>query len=130
MLSFDAARTSPLVIQSVFNPGATPSQPGVPQTAAGNPQIANAAVASTTAYSVAWNNGMTWTNLTPESSVPESIFDQMAAFDPTFVASYYSGLDCGTNGAATQGVFFFQCDSISQDTPGWIFAFSPGTGSG
>ena len=130
MLSFDAARTSPLVIQSVFNPGATPSQPSAPQTAAGDPQIANAAVASTTAYSVAWNNGMTWTNLTPESSVPESIFDQMAAFDPTFVASYYSGLDCGTNGAATQGVFFFQCDSISQDTPGWIFAFSPGTGSG
>ena len=36
----DPAGTSPLVIQGVFNPGTTPSQPTVPQTATGDPQIA------------------------------------------------------------------------------------------
>ena len=130
MVSFDPARTSPLVIQSVFIPGSTPSQPTVPQVATGTPQIQNATVASTTAYSVTWSNGLTWTNLTPQSTVSESVFDQMAAFDPTFTASYYSTLDCGTNSAATQGVFFFICNSAGQNSPAWIFALSPGTGSG
>jgi hypothetical protein len=130
MISNDAARTSPLVIQGVFNPGSTPSQPTVPQTPYGVPQIQNAAVASTTAYSVNWNNGLTFTNLTPESSVSESVFQQMASFDPTFSASYFATLNCGGAGAATKGIFFFACYSVGQGTPAWIFAFSPGTGSG
>ncbi|MGA3039332.1 MAG: hypothetical protein ABSF54_00930 [Bryobacteraceae bacterium] len=127
MIAYDPARTSPLVIQGVFNPGSTPSQPTAPQA---NAQIQNATVSSTTAYSVNWNNGLAFTNLTPESTVAESVFQQMASFDPTFVAADYSILDCGLSGAVTQGVFFFACDAIGDDKPAWIFALSPGTGSG
>jgi hypothetical protein len=130
MVSYDPAHTSPLVIQGVFNPGATPTQPTAPEVGYGYNQIQNATVVSTTAYSVTWSNGLTFTNLTPESTVAESVFDQMAAFDPTFVASYYSNLNCDTQGAATQGVLFFTCSSVGQNYPAWVFAFSPGSGSG
>jgi hypothetical protein len=130
MISYDPPHTSPLVIQGVFAPTSTPTQPALPQSAAGDPQIQNATVSSTTAYSVTWNNGLTFTNLTPESTVAESVFQQMASFDPTFVAADYSILDCGLSGAVTQGVFFFGCDSIGDDKPAWVFALSPGAGSG
>jgi hypothetical protein len=129
MLSYDPAGTTPLVIRGVFNPGAAPSQPTVPQSGIGIAQIQNATVSSTTAYSVTWNNGLTYTNLTPESSVSEGVFQQMSSFDPSFVASYYSSLNCGRIAAASQGVFFFACYSQSGDAPGAVFAFSPGDGN-
>ena len=60
MIGLDPAKASPLVIQGVFNPGSTPTQPAVPMVAQGVPQIQNATVASTTAYAVSWNNGLTF----------------------------------------------------------------------
>ena len=85
-------------------------------------------VSSTTAYSVNWNNGLTFTNLTPQRTVSESIVDQMATFDPTFMASYYSGLDCGLTGAPCPlaSFIFVLVDRIG--FAGWIFALSPGSG--
>jgi hypothetical protein len=129
MIGHDPAGTSPLVIQGVFSPGATPSQPTSPQSDIGIPQIQNAKVATTTAYSVAWDNGLTFTNLTPQSTMRESVFQQMASFDPTFAASYYHGLNCSLTGAMSTGVFYFACYSIGGDTPAWVFAFSPGDGN-
>jgi len=129
MIGLDPAKASPLVIQGVFNPGSTPTQPAVPMVAQSVPQIQNATVASTTAYAVSWNNGLTFTNMTPQSSMQESVFQQMASFDPSFKASYYSNLNCGLTGAATLGVFFFACYTQGGDSPAWIFAFSPGDGN-
>ena len=134
MVSYDPAGVSPLVIQGVFNPGATPSQPTIPQTGVGIAQIQNATVASTTPYAVLWNNGMTFTNLTPETTMQESIVQQMATFDPTFIPAYYAhsatgAWNCKLTGAMSMGVFFFACYSIGGDTPAWIFAFSPGDGN-
>jgi len=129
MVANDPAGTSPLVIQGVFNPGSTPTQPTAPLAGYGIPQIQNATVSSTTPYSVTWNNGMTFTNLTPQSTMQESVFQQAARLDPTFVASYYSSLNCGLTGAASQGVFFFACMSQGNDSPGWVFAFSAGDGN-
>jgi hypothetical protein len=133
MVGTDPAGASPLVIQGVFNPGTTPSQPTVPQAATGIPQIQNATVSSTTPYSVTWNNGLTFTNLTPQTSMPESIVQQMARFDPTFLPSYYEhsatgGWNCSLEGAMSTAVFFLGCNSIGSDSPGWIFAFAPGNG--
>jgi hypothetical protein len=133
MVGTDPAGASPLVIQGVFNPGTTPSQPTVPQAATGTPQIQNATVLSTTAYSVTWNNGLTFTNLTPQTGMAESIVQQMATFDPTFLPSYYAhsatgGWNCSLEGAMSTGVFYFGCNSIGSDSPGWIFAFAPGNG--
>jgi len=134
MVSTDPAGGGPLVIQGVFNPPSTPSQPAAPQSDIGIPQIQNATVTSTTAYSVAWNNGLTFTNLTPQSSMPESVVQQMAAFDPTFLPSYFNrsatgSWNCGITGAMSTGVFYFACYSMGGDTPAWIFAFSPGDGN-
>jgi hypothetical protein len=134
MVSTDPAGASPLVIQGVFNPGSTPTQPSAPQSDIGVPQIQNATVASTTAYSVTWNNGLTFTNVTPETTLPESIVQQMATFDPTFLPSYYThsasgGWNCSLTGAMSAGVFYFACMSIGGDSPAWVFAFSPGDGN-
>lgn len=134
MVSYDPAGGGPLVIQGLFNPGAPPTQPTVPQSDNGIPQIQNATVTSTTPYSVTWNNGMTFTNLTPQSSMPESIVQQMAAFDPTFKASYFAhsstgGWNCALTGAMSAGVFYFVCASIGGDSPGWVIAFQPGDGN-
>ncbi len=130
MVGYDPAGTSPLVIQGVFNPGTTPVQPTSPQGQYGTTgQIQNAAVSSTTAYSVTWNNGLTFTNLTPQSTLSASIFQQMASFDPTFNPAYYTSLNCGREAAASQGLFFFACWSQGGDAPGWIFALSPGSGA-
>ena len=129
MVSHDPASTSPLVIQGVFNPGSTPVQPTVPQSDIGIPQIQNATVASTTPYSVTWNNGLTFTNLTPQTSAQESVFQQMTRFDPSFNTSYYSGLNCQLVGAMSAGVFYFACYSMQGNTPAWVFAFSPGDGN-
>jgi hypothetical protein len=134
MVSYDPAGTGPLVIQGAFNPGSTPTQPTTPQSDIGIPQIQNATVASTTAYSVTWNNGLTFTNLTPQTSMAESIVQQMATFDPTFLPSYYAhsatgGWNCGLTGAMSTGVFYFACMSIGGDSTGWVFAFAPGNGS-
>ncbi len=131
MTAYDPAGTGPVVIQGVFNPGSTPVQPAVPQSDIGVPQIQNATVASTTPYSVVWNNGMTFTNLTPQNTMAESIVQQMATFDPTFLPSYYmhaatGGWNCSLTGAMSTGVFYFVCMSIGANSPAWILAFSPG----
>jgi hypothetical protein len=103
-------------------------QPTTPQSDIGIPQIQNATVASTTPYAVNWNNGLTFTNLTPQTSMAASVFQQMAAFDPTFVSSH-PGTNCSLTGAMSNGVFFFACYSIGGDTPAWVLAFSPGDGN-
>lgn len=136
----DPAGGGPVVVQGVFTPTAVPVQPTTPQSPFGVAQIANAPVTSTTPYSVTWSVSapspwsMTWTNLTPQSTLAESIVNQMATFDPTFLPSYFShsatgGWNCGLTGAASLGVFYFACYSIGGDTPAWIFAFSPGDGN-
>ncbi len=134
MVSYDPAGAGPLVIQGSFDPGFTPSQPTAPQSDIGIPQIQNATVASTTPYAVKWNNGMTFTNLTPQTSIPESIVQQMALFDPTFLPSQFShsatgGWNCSLTGAMSNGVFFFACEALGGDSPGWVFAFAPGDGN-
>jgi hypothetical protein len=131
-VSTDPNGGGPLVIQGVFNPGSL-SQPSVPY---GNgSQIQNASVTSTTAYSVTYSNGLTFTNLTPQVTASESVVEQMASFDPTFNPSYFSqspaiggGWNC-TPAAMSAGVFYFFCFSIGGDSPAWIFAFSPGDGN-
>jgi len=140
MAAQDPAGNGPLVIQGVFSPSATPSQPTTPQSGAGVAQIANANVTSTTPYAVTWSVtapspwSMTWTNLTPQSSMPEGVVQQMATFDPTFVPSYYNrsltgGWNCNLSGAVSLGIFFFPCYSLGGDSPAWLFAFSPGDGN-
>jgi hypothetical protein len=128
-VALDPNGGGPLVIQGVFTPPSI-SQPSVPY---GNgSQIQNASVTGTTAYSVTYSNGLTFTNLTPQVSASESVVDQMATFDPTFIASQYSsgpdGWNCIPYGMST-GVFFFTCYSIGEDSPAWAFAFSPGDGN-
>ena len=129
MIGSDPGGAGPLVIQGVFNPGSTPTQPSTPVSGIGTAQIQNATVASTTAYSVTWNNGMTFTNLTPQSSMSESLFQQAAAFDSTFSAASIAGANCGRTGAVTQGIFFLACYYDNGDTPAWAFAFTPGDGN-
>ena len=140
MVGMDPAGTGPLVIQGVFTPGATPRQNTTPQSGAGIPQIANAAPASATPYAVTWAASdpspwsMTWTNLTPQSTLPESVVQQMAAFDPSFLPSYYNqastgGWNCQSSGIMTTGVFFFPCYTGGADSPAWVFAFQPGDGN-
>ena len=126
MVGEDPAGGGPLVIQGGFNPGSAPVQTTAPQSPAGIPQIGNATVTSTTAYSVTWSNGVTFTNLTPQSTMSESVFDQAEAFDPTFNSSYYSNHNCNLAGAASQGNFIFACYSQGGDSPAWVFVFSPG----
>lgn len=123
----DPAGTSPLVIQGVFNPGSTPTQPATPQGYNGA-QIGGATVASTTAYSVTWTNGLTFTNLTPQTTLSQSVFQQAAALDPTWssYAYLFTGQNCALSSAASQGVFFMGCVAVAQDSPAWIFALSPG----
>jgi len=132
-ISQDPRSHDALVIQGVFNP---PSivQPTTTENGTGYAQIGNASVSSTTAYSVAYNNGLTFTNLTPQTSASEDLFQQAALLDPTFNASYYNnnpytgGSNCQAFGMST-GVLFASCASLGQDTPAWIFAFSPGDGN-
>ena len=129
MIGTDPGGAGPLVIQGVFNPGSTPTQPSTPVSDIGSPQIQNATVVSTTAYSVTWSNGMTFTNLTPQSSMSESLFQQAAALDSTFNPAYLSSFNCGLTGAESQGAFFLACYIGGADTPGSVFAFTPGDGN-
>lgn len=126
-VGFDPSGGGPLVVRGQYNPSSI-SQPSVPQLA--GKQIQNATVTSSTAYSVTYNNGLTLTNLTPQVSASESVLEQMASFDSTWStnASKFSSNNCVAQGI-TQGTFFFTCLSISQDTPGWVFAFSAGDGN-
>ena len=128
-VALDPNGGGPLVIQGVFNPSSI-SQPTTPY---GNgSQIQNASVTSTTAYSVTYGNGLTFTNLTPQVSAQESIVNQMATFDPTFSPAKFSsgpnGWNCIPYGMST-GVFYFTCYSIGADSPAWVIAFSPGDGN-
>lgn len=64
-----------------------------------------------------------WTLLTPFNA---DITAQMVGFDTRFNANNYS--NC-FNSDTEDGVFFFYCySSAGQNTPGWVFAFSPGDG--
>jgi hypothetical protein len=128
-VALDTAGGGPLVIQGVFNPTSI-AQPTAPY---GNgSQVQNASVTSTTAYSVTYSNGLTFTNLTPQVSASESVVDQMSRFDSTFNPTKFStgpnGWNCIPYGMST-GVFYFVCYSTGEDSPGWIFAFSPGDGN-
>src|ERR1022692_3443251 len=129
MIGTDPGGAGPLVIQGVFNPGSTPTQPSTPVSDICSPQVQNATVVSTTAYSVTWSNGMTFTNLTPQSSMSESLFQQAAALDSTFNPAYLSSFNCGLTGAESQGAFFLACYIGGADPPGSVFAFTPGDGS-
>jgi hypothetical protein len=128
-VALDPSGGGPLVIQGLFNP-ASISQPSTPY---GNgSQIQNASVTGTTAYSVTYSNGLTFTNLTPQVSAAESVVDQMASFDPTFNPAKFNsgpnGWNCTPYGM-TLGIFFFVCYSIGEDSPAWAFAFWPGDGN-
>jgi hypothetical protein len=128
-VGLDPSGGGPLVIQGVFSPTSI-AQPGAPY---GNgSQIGNAAVKNAATYSVAYSNGLTFTNLTPQVSAPESVVNQMAAFDPSFIPAKFSGgpngWNCGPAGMSA-GIFYFYCLSGGGDSPGWTFAFSPGDGN-
>lgn len=125
----DPSGGGPLVVRGEFNP-ATIAQPSTPY---GNgSQIGNATVKGATAYSIAYSNGLTFTNLTPQVSASQSIVHQMAAFDPTFNVAKFStgpnGWNCNSAAVST-GVFYFFCFSLGGDSPAWIFAFSTGDGN-
>ena len=139
MVAKDPALTTPLVIRGVFIPAGTPSQTGPlasPQWGPGIVQIENS-TASTGTSSATWtaSNGdtITYTNLTPETSANEGLFTQAAAFDSSFNRAYLTtgpnGIDCGLIGLATQGTIYLSCLTIGEDSPGWIFAFTPGDGN-
>jgi hypothetical protein len=128
-VAMDPAGGGPLVIQGVFNP-TTITPPLVPY---GNgSEIQNASVTGTTDYSVTYSNGLTFTNLTPQVSAPQSLVNQMASFDPTFDPVKFSsgpwGWNCDPYGMSA-GVFYLTCFSIGGDSPGWVLAFSPGDGN-
>jgi hypothetical protein len=128
-VSQDPAGGGPLVIRGVFNP-ASIAQPATPY--ANGSQIGNARVKSTTAHSVTYDNGLTFTNLTPQASASESVVDQMASLDLAFSAAKFKSGPNGWNcspGAMSNGIFFFFCLSLGADSPGWLFAFSPGDGN-
>src|SRR5579862_6641718 len=124
----------PLVIQGVFNPPAITQPAPYPN---GN-QIGNAGVASKTGYSVTYTNGLTFTNLTPQmvGANCETVVCQMAGFDTTWTpgnnavkfSTGINGWNCIPYGESA-GVFFFTCYANNEDSPAWIFAFSPGSGA-
>jgi hypothetical protein len=128
-VGLDPSGGGPLVIRGVFNPPSI-AQPAAPY---GNgSQIGNASVKRATAYSVAYSNGLTFTNMTPQVSASESVADQMAGIDPTFSAAKFSSGPNGWNcspAAMSSGVFYFLCLSVGGDSPGWVMAFSPGDGN-
>lgn len=127
-IGFDPSGGGPLVIRGVFNPASI----APPATPYGNgSQIGNAAVKNTSAYSISYTNGLTFTNLTPQATATASVVNQMAGFDPTFKPAYFKSGPNGWNcapAAMSAGVFYFDCLSIGGDSPGWIFAFAPGDG--
>ena len=128
-IAFDPAGGGPLVIRGVFNPSSI-QQPGTPY---GNgSQIGNAGIQSASTYSVAYSNGLTFTNMTPQVSATASVVSQMAAFDSTFHVAYFkngpNGWNCDPS-AMSAGVFYFVCLSLGGDSPAWVLAFSPGDGN-
>lgn len=127
-IGFDPSGGGPLVIRGVYNPPSI-AQPATPY--ANGSQIENAAVKSTNSYSITYSNGLTFTNLTPQVTAPHSVVNQMAAFDRAFNPALFRGGPNGWNcnpAAMSAGVFYFFCLSIGGDSPGWVFAFSPGDG--
>ncbi len=124
----DPAGGGPLIIQGVFNPPSI-AAPAAPY--ANGSEIGNASVAGTTAYSVTYNNGLTFTNMTPQS-LSMTVAQQMAAFDPTFSASKFStgpnGWNCMGYGESL-GILYVACFSVGGDSPAWIMAFSAGDGN-
>jgi hypothetical protein len=133
MVGYDPAGTGPLVIQGVFNPGSTPTQPTAPQSDIGIPQIQNATVASTTAYSVTWNNGLTFTNLTPQTSYRRASSNRwllsIRHSSRRIMRTRPPGAGIAVSSAPCPPAYStFGCMSIGGDSPGWIFAFAPGNG--
>ena len=133
-VSTDPSNGGPLVIQGTFNP-ASISQPLTAQ--GGGRQIQNATVASTTAYSITYSNGLAYSNLTPQKpgGSCKTVVCQMASFDPTFSAAFYgdnsgnaNSWNCASYGMSA-GVLFFDCLALGGDSPAWIFAFEPGDGN-
>ena len=124
-VSLDPAGGGPLVIQGIFNPSSI-TQPATPQ--GGGAQIGNFTALTPGTYTANYSNGLTFTNLTPQTTASESIADQMATFDPTYSTAYFNNGYCVPYGMTT-GVFFPACYSGGGDSPGWIFAFSPGDGN-
>jgi hypothetical protein len=132
-VSGDPGGGGPLVIQGVFNPPSITQPAPYPN---GN-QIGNAGVSSKTAYSISYNNGLTFTNLTPQNAgaTCETVVCQMINFDPSWNAGNntvkfgtgINGWNCIPYGESLS-VFFFTCYADNEDSPAWIFAFSPGTG--
>jgi hypothetical protein len=96
-------------------------------------EIQNATVTSTTASSATYSNGLTFTNITPQST-SRTIVDQMATFDPTFNASYFNNNPVSGNwnivpAGVSQGIFFIGIYSGGGDSPGWIIAVQGSTGN-
>ena len=124
--AIDPTSATALVIQGVFNPTtiATPAAPYV-----NGSQIGSANVIGSTAYSVTYNNGLTFSNLTPQVSLNQGIVAQMATLDPTFkVSQIGSPWNCQAYGFSGS-LFYLGCYTSYEDGPGWILAFSPGDGN-
>jgi hypothetical protein len=125
-IALDPTGGGPLVIQGVFNPPSI-QQPATPY---GNgSQIGNSGIKSSSTYSVTYNNGLTFTNLTPQVTASASVANQMASFDSTFQAAYFKSGPNGWNcepSAMSAGIFYFSCLSLGGDSPAWVFAFTPG----
>jgi hypothetical protein len=100
-------------------PTTPPTQPqGV------NSQMENLALTNTDDYSLYYGGGeLTFTDVTP-GSINETIFDQLAAFDPTFNPSLFT--NCVPTGTVSNGIVASDCISQGQDSPGWFFAIAVG----
>ena len=76
-IGMDPSGGGPLVIRGVFTPPsiAPPAKPY------GNgSEIGSAGIKSAAAYSLSFNNGLTFTNMTPQVSASQSVVSQMAAW--------------------------------------------------
>ena len=117
------------MIRGVYTPS-TIAQPSKPY--ANGSQIENASVTNASTYSIAYDNNLIFTNLTPQVSAPHSVVNQMSAFDPSFNPAMFKGGPNGWNcspAAMSAGIFYFFCLSLGGDSPAWLFAFSPGDGN-
>ena len=126
--STDATSATPVVVQGIFNPTtiATPTTPYV-----NGHQIGNASVVSSTPYSITYNNGLTFTNLTPQITGNHGILAQMATFDPSLVPSQLKGsggFNCQSYGFSGT-LFYIGCYTSYEDGAAWVLAFSPGDGN-
>jgi hypothetical protein len=113
-----------VLIMAQYTGGVTP--PAQPRQVGG--QINGLTVTATDNYSVTYGGGqLVFTDITP-SSLEQSITDQMAVFDPTFIPATFPNCPGPSGVVVQQGIALTTCMSQGQDTPGWYIAIDPGDG--